>query len=89
MNANREVKTTILVMQMPGEVPNRYNGILFINKGTQAARIDNFPLAVGESVGWQHNQNEINTGSNRIDFPGGNTGASVWVILTFFKDVEH
>lgn len=83
---DRQVVTTMLQVQSPQSVPFAYNGILFINKGTALARINNFPLAAGQSIGWQHNANEVNKSDTVIDFPNGNTGADIWAIIIYYKD---
>ena len=86
---DREVVTTMMQIQSTMSVPFKYNGILFINKGTATANINNFPLAAGQSIGWQHNANEVNKSDTSIDFPTGNTGANVWAIIIYYKDVQQ
>lgn len=80
-------ETQIRKYSRPAQSISGFNAIRFINKGTQAARVGNFDLQPGETVGWGHNVGETDIGEYTIDFPGGNlSGAEVWAIATFYKE---
>lgn len=72
----------------PSNLVIGFNTILIKNSGTQTAMINNFPVAAGASFGWGHNQNEVDITPLRVDFPGGNDGAAVWVIYSIYAEPE-
>lgn len=83
---DRKKVTYISQVLVPYMVRSGFNAIMFNNKGTANATVNSFPLAPGESYGWAHNANEIDTAEYRIDFPGGNRGANIWITATYYND---
>lgn len=82
---DRKVVTKQFRYISPQNIMANYNNILFINTGSVTASIGLFPLAPGASIGWAHNQNEINVTQMNISFQT-NEGAEVWCIYTLFDD---
>lgn len=87
--ADRPILTKFLTYTATSEIPQNYNAVRIINAGTIDCTVGVLPLAPGASVGWSYNQFEIDQSQIYIDFPNGNAGAVVYVILTYFKDVDH
>lgn len=55
----------------PGVIDSKdSNEIIFINKGTQAAEVDGFPLATNEFITDGGNEGEINKTKYRVTFTG-------------------
>jgi hypothetical protein len=85
MAVDREVSVKFERIQNTTQLNENYNGITLINQGGTTCYINggSMVLLVGQSVGWQHNANEVNTSTIDISFDGGN--GLLQVIYLFYK----
>lgn len=58
--------------------------ILFTNKGDGIARVNNYPLEAGETVGFSANLGEICVTNFQISFDAGATTQSVFIARKYY-----